>query len=274
VGWRVNSLSMVADGLHSLLDGSSNVIGLVGIHFAAQPPDADHPYGHHKFEAIAALAIGVLLSVTAVEVVRAGFTRFQEPVLPRTDLLSVGVMLVTMVVNFGISRSETAWGKKLKSELLLADAQHTFSDLFVSGSVLVGLGAAWLQIAWLDVAMAFLIAGFIIRISYQVLKQVAGTLTDTAYVAEDEVRAVVRQVSAVRVCKSVRTRGLPPFLFIDLEIEVDPLLTLAQAHAIAHEVVDRCKAALLATDVVVHVEPATSAQQITSPKPGLPARGR
>jgi cation diffusion facilitator family transporter len=258
VGWRVDSLSMIADGFHSLLDGSSNVIGLVGIHFAAQPPDVDHPYGHHKFEAMAALAIGVLLSLTALEVVRAGIERFDNPVLPRTDLLSIAVMAVTMAVNWGVSRTEASWGKRLNSDLLLVDAQHTFSDLFVSASVLVGLGAAWLQVAWLDVAVAFLIAAFIIRISYQVLKQVAGTLTDTAYVTQEEVRAVVGQVSAVRVCKSVRTRGLPPYLFIDLEIEVDPGLTLAQAHAIAHDVVDRCKVALQATDVVVHVEPADS----------------
>jgi ferrous-iron efflux pump FieF len=72
----------------------------------------------------------------------------------------------------------------------------------------------------------------------------------------EEVLAVVRAVPEVRVCKSVRTRGLPPHLFIDLEIEVDPSLTLAQAHAIAHQVVNSCKAALQASDVVVHVEPA------------------
>jgi cation diffusion facilitator family transporter len=247
---------MVADGFHSILDGSSNVIGLVGIYFAAQPPDEDHPYGHHKFEAMAALAIGVLLSLTALEVVRAGIVRFHAPVLPRTDAISIAVMLVTMAVNWGVSRYESRQGERLHSDLLLVDAQHTFSDLFVSSSVLVGLGAAWLQVAWLDVAVAFLIAGFIIRISYVVLKQVASTLTDTAYVTVDDVLAVVRQVPAVRLCKSVRTRGLPPFLFIDLEIEVDSTLTLVQAHQIAHQVVDRCKAELLATDVVVHVEPA------------------
>ncbi len=257
VGWRIDSLSMVADGFHSLLDGSSNVIGLVGIYFAAQPPDADHPYGHHKFEAMAALAIGVLLSVTALEVVRAGMDRFREPVLPRTDWISIGVMLVTMAVNLGVSRYESNWGRRLRSDLLLADAQHTFSDLFVSASVLGGLGAAWLRVAWLDVVMAFLIAAFIIRISYQVLKQVASTLTDTAYVSAEDVLAVVRLVPEVRVCKHVRSRGLPPFLFIDLEIEVDPALTLAQAHQIAHQVVDRCRLELRAADVVVHVEPAS-----------------
>lgn len=255
VGWRISSLSMEADGFHSLLDGSSNVIGLVGIYFAAQPPDAEHPYGHHKFEAMAALAIGVLLSLTALEVVRAGIDRFRQPVLPRTDWMSIAVMLATMAVNLGVSRYETRWGRRLRSDLLLADAQHTFSDLFVSTSVLAGLGAAWLQVAWLDVAVAFLIAAFIIRVSYQVLKQVASTLTDTSYLGTEDVLAVARQVPGVRVCKSVRTRGLPPFLFIDLEIEVDPALTLAQAHQIAHHVVDRCKLELQAADVVVHVEP-------------------
>lgn len=254
-GWRVESLSMVADGFHSVLDGSSNVIGLVGMYFAAQPPDREHPYGHHKFEAMAALAIGVLLSLTAVEVVRAGIERFRAPVLPRPDVLSIAVMLATMVANWGISRAEAAWGRRLKSDLLLADARHTFSDLFVSASVLAGLGAAWLRVAWLDVLVALLIAGVIIRISYLVLKQVAATLADTSYVTPEEVRAVVRAVPEVRVCKAIRTRGLPPHLFIDLEIEVDPALTLAQAHAIAHRVVDRCKVELQAADVVVHVEP-------------------
>jgi len=255
VGWRADSLSMVADGFHSLLDGSSNVIGLVGMTWATQPPDDDHHYGHHKYEAIAALAIGVLLALTALEVVRAGIARFRSPVLPDAGALSLAVMFVTMAVNLAVSRYEGGWGRRLKSELLLADSQHTFSDLFVSGSVLAGLAAARFGVAWADPLIAFVIAAFIVRIAYTVLRQVTYTLTDSSTLAPDEVCAVARGVAAVQVCKHVRSRGVPPFLFIDLEIEVDPALPLGEAHQIAHRVVDACKAQLHATDVVVHVEP-------------------
>jgi cation diffusion facilitator family transporter len=255
IGASVQSLAMVADGFHSVLDGASNVIGLVGMVLASRPPDLDHPYGHHKFESFAALAIALLLGVTALEVVRAGIGRLGGMVRPEPTVASFAVMLVTMLVNVGVSRYEAARGRALRSEVLLADAGHTRSDVFASLSVLVGLGAAALEVYWLDALVAFAIAALILRIAWSILQRGSSTLMDTASLKPAEIAAVVEAVPGVRSSSSIRSRGEPPHLFIDLEVQLDPAITLSEAHRIAHDVRAACLRAFDAADAVVHMEP-------------------
>jgi cation diffusion facilitator family transporter len=255
IGYGVNSLGMVADGFHSLLDGSSNVIGLVGMSLASRPPDLDHPYGHHKYEAFSALAIALLLGVTAVEVVRAGVARLGEHARPTPTALAFAVMLVTLAVNAAVSRYESAQGRRLRSEVLLADAGHTRSDVFVSLSVLAGLGAAWMQVFWLDALVAFAIAALILRIAWSILLRGTSTLMDTASLTPAMIAEVVEAVPGVRSSSHIRSRGEPPHLFIDLAIQLDPATPLREAHRIAHAVREACLREFGAADAVVHMEP-------------------
>lgn len=255
VGMTVNSLAMIADGFHSLLDGSSNVIGLVGMALASRPPDREHPYGHHKVESFSALAIALLLGVTALEVVRAGIARLGSATHPEPTLAAFAVMAVTLAVNAGVSRYEASRGRALRSEVLLADAGHTRSDVLVSLSVLAGLGAARLEVYWLDAVVAFAIAVLILRIAFGILQRGSRTLLDETSLAPTEVAAVVDAVPGVRSSSNIRSRGQPPHLFIDLEIQLDPETPLREAHRIAHDVHEACVEAFDARDVVVHMEP-------------------
>ncbi|MDH4120621.1 MAG: cation diffusion facilitator family transporter [Deltaproteobacteria bacterium] len=265
VGWSIQSLAMMADGLHSLLDGSSNVIGLVGVFLAGRPPDEDHPYGHHKYEAFSALAISFLLGITAIEVAQMGVERLRSAVPVQTSLPAMGVMVATMIANLFITRYESAKGAALKSEVLLADAEHTRSDVYVSLSVLAGLGASFYGWFWADVLVAFGIAGLILYISFGILRRTSSILTDSSVLHPDRVAAVAKTVPEVISCSNIRSRGMSPYLYVDMEIQIDPDLPLWKAHRIAHEVMERCKQELDALDVVVHVEPPSIA-------PGEPAR--
>jgi cation diffusion facilitator family transporter len=255
IGYSVNSLGMVADGFHSLLDGSSNVIGLVGMVIASRPPDLEHPYGHHKVESFSALAIALLLSVTALEVVRAGVARLGDDARPAPTALAFAVMLATLAVNVLVSRYEATAGRRYRSEVLLADAGHTRSDVFVSLSVMAGLGAAWLEVFWLDALVAFAIAALILRIAWGILQRGSSTLMDTASLTPEEIATVVRRVPGVRSCSHIRSRGEPPHLFIDLAIQLDPTTPLSEAHRIAHDVHEAILQHFEAADAVVHMEP-------------------
>jgi len=267
IGYGIGSLAMVADGFHSTLDGSSNVIGLVGIVVASRPPDREHPYGHQKYEAFSSLGIALLLGVTALEVVRAGLGRLGSDVRPETSWAGVAVMVVTMAVNLGVSLYERRQGERWNSSILIADAGHTRSDLFVSLSVLAGLGAVWMGWYWLDVAVAFMIAALILYIAYGILRRVSQELIDTAAIPREQIAREALTVPGVISTSNVRSRGSAPNLFIDLEIQVSPALRLSDAHALAHQVRDRCMAAFEASDVVVHVEPAAGSQETTPPIP-------
>ncbi|HWR98882.1 MAG TPA: cation diffusion facilitator family transporter, partial [Candidatus Methanoperedens sp.] len=147
-GLATASIAMQADGFHSLFDGTSNVVGLIGLAVAVRPPDRDHPYGHAKYETYAAAIIGAMLLLASWKVGAAAWTRLAnggEP--PRVDAGSFVVMLVTLGVNIGVAAWERRVGKDLRSELLIADASHTGSDILVSVGVLAGLVAVWLASA-------------------------------------------------------------------------------------------------------------------------------
>ena len=130
LGYATGAVSVISDGFHSLTDSASNIMGLVGLRAARKPPDDDHPYGHRKYETLAAAGIFVFLLFVVVEVLRAGAgAAVAAATPPRVTALSFAVMIVTLAINLLVVRYESARGRALKSELLLADAMHTQSDV-------------------------------------------------------------------------------------------------------------------------------------------------
>jgi cation diffusion facilitator family transporter len=255
-GLLTGSVSMQADGIHSSFDGMSNVIGLIGLWAAAAPPDALHPYGRKKYETFAAAAIGLMLFGTCLYILRNSYLHWREAVVPEVTVVSFAVMLGTMAINWGVMTWERRRGAGLKSEILLADSRHTASDILSSLSVLVGLAAVTAGYPLLDPIAGVVIAGFIGRTGLLVLQEATQSLADRARLDAGAIREVALTVAGVRCCDEIRTRGLPRHVFMDLCIHVDPAMTIARAHAVAHNVEDKLKQAFPGVaEVVVHVEP-------------------
>jgi cation diffusion facilitator family transporter len=255
VGWLSASISMVADGFHSLTDSASNVVGLVGLAVAGRPPDEDHPYGHRKFETLAALMIGALLALTAWEVLKSCVERLREGGTPEATPLTFWVMGTTLVINIGVSTWERREGRRLQSDLLKADAAHTGSDVYASLAVIVSLVAAKLGFPQLDVLTAVVITLIIARVAFQILKENGMLLADTAVLPAERVTAVATQVPGVLSVHKVRSRATSRGGHADLHVQVDGHLPLEEAHRIGHSVADRLKRDLHFEDVLVHVEP-------------------
>lgn len=259
IGIYANSAAVTADGLHSLIDGGSNVIGLVAMHFAGQPADDEHPYGHHKFEALASLAIGAMIGVGVLELGRMAFNAIINDVHPNVGPVSVAVMVGTLVVNLFVTRIEAAQGRKLKSALLLADASHTMSDVYVTLAVIASLGLAWAGVGRADGVVALLVLVFVAYTGWQIIRQSVGILADSARVDPLKVRELLREVPQVRGAHAIRSRGLEGSVYVDLVIHVDPALDLLAAHLVADAVEVRITGAFPeVVDVVVHVEPTPS----------------
>lgn len=251
------SISMQADGFHSLFDGTSNVIGLIGLAVAIRPPDRDHPYGHAKYETYAAAVIGAMLLIAAWKVGSVAVARLTGGgETPRVDAGSFTVMAVTLLVNIGVAAWERRMGKQLRSELLIADASHTGSDILVSIGVLVGLVAVRLGWPLADPVLALLVAAAIVWTAIQVLRQADLALSDTARLSTLEVCAAALAVPGVLGCHSIRTRGTAADVLVDLHIQVDPASTVAVGHLIA-EAVERALSARFpeVADVLAHLEP-------------------
>ena len=255
-GHITDSVSMQADGIHSSFDGMSNVIGLIGLWVAAHPPDERHPYGHKKYETFAAAGIGLLLFGTCLYILRNSYLHWREEVVPEVTLLSFGIMLGTMAVNWGVMTWERRRGEALQSEILVADSHHTASDILSSFSVLIGLAAVSAGYPLLDPVAGVVIAGFIGHTGVLVLKEVSQSLADTARLDPEAIQTVALTVNGVRCCNDIRTRGLARHVFMDLCIHVDPAMTIAHAHTVAHKVEDQLKQAFPdVAEVVVHVAP-------------------
>jgi cation diffusion facilitator family transporter len=256
VGHLSGSLAMVADGYHSLVDGSNNVIGLIVAWFAFAPPDRSHPYGHRKFETAATAMIGLALLALAWELASSAVGRAGDASVPAIGWLNWLVMLATMGVNLGVSRYEAREGRRLNSAFLMADATHTRADLYVSLGVVVSFAAALLGLGWADPLVALAIGAIIAWQAVQILLSAFDVLTDRAPIPADRVEELAARVPGVLQVHDVRTRGRRDLVYVDLTAHLDAALSLRAAHDIA----DRIEATLQAAhpeivDVVVHLEP-------------------
>ena len=226
VGWFSHSLSVSADAFHSLLDGASNVVGLIAITIAAAEPDSDHPYGHRKFEVLGALGIGVLLAGASWNILTEAWSRLHQERVIEAHWPSYAVMAATMAVNIGVAVYERRRARELQSEVLLADSAHTRSDVFATAGVIASLLFARAGIAWVDMAVAIAIAALIAWAAVRVALSGAAVLADRAVLDPVEVQRVARTVEGVIDCHEVRTRGTRDAIFADLRIHLPPELSL------------------------------------------------
>jgi cation diffusion facilitator family transporter len=255
-GTMARSLSVVADAAHSSVDAWNNVMALVLASLAAKAPDEDHPYGHAKFETLGALAIVAFLSVTVYELVTSAIVRLLGGgETPRGTPFAIGVMLASAAINAVVARYESRAGQRLHSEILLADAAHTRTDVYASLAVVLGLGLVRMGYPRADAICTLFVAVVVARAGWRILKTTIPILVDQRAVAEETITQIARSAQGVHDCFSVRSRGKAGEVFAELTITVDRSLNVEQAHQIADDVESRVREALLAREVVVHVEP-------------------
>lgn len=255
-GYATGAISIISDGFHSLTDSASNVMGLVALRLARRPPDADHPYGHRKFETLAAAGIFVFLLIVVVEVVRGAISRLQSGAPAEITVYSFLVMIVTLAVNLAVVRYESGEGRRLKSELLMSDAAHTRSDVLTSCTVLISISAVWLGYPVFDPLGALVVAVFIARTGYYIGLETSGILADRVVLDTEEVRAVVLGTPEVLGCHQIRTRGSYDHTFLDLHVWFARDTPLFEAHRLSHRVKDRLMETFpQIADAVIHIEP-------------------
>lgn len=254
VGIWTGALSLIADGLDTLFDGLSNVVGIAAVRKGSQPPDEDHPYGHRKFETLAALFIAILLFITAWELATSAVERLRHPQLPLVNVWSVLALAVGGAIQGCTGLWEMRRGRALGSEVLVADARHTIASLYVSVGVLLGLGLVWLGFPWADPLVALLVAVVIARIGVETLRENIPALVDQAPLDPTIIGEVVATVAGVESFHRIRSRGAADSVAVDLHVRVDRRLSMQAANAIADEVRRRLLDLPGVTDVTVHAE--------------------
>lgn len=257
VGTLIHSASMTADGFHSLSDGMSNVVGLIGVRLAMKPKDSDHPYGHNKFETLAGLFISAMLFFVGGKVIYDAIGRFQHPVDLSISLSSLIAMLITLAVNIFVSVTEYKKGKELNSPILISDSMHTRSDIYVSIGVLATLVGIKLGLPEIiDPIASLIVSGFIIHAAYEIFRENSDVLVDHSVADTEEIRKIAMSFEQVKDAHNIRSRGSHLAFFIDLHILIDPLITTEDAHKLVHAIEAKIKDEVNPNaEVLVHVEP-------------------
>jgi cation diffusion facilitator family transporter len=258
IGVVSGSLAVWGDALHSSVDSLYNVLGLIVVRVAAREPDEDHPYGHGKFETLGALAIVVFLSITCFELVRNAVQKLLGGghTIVVTDLGLV-VLLATLGVNVLVAWYENRRGHELSSELLIADAAHTRTDVFITIGVLMGVLFARRGATWVDPVVAIVVAALIVRVAYQIFARTVPVLVDERAIPERAIRHAAQEIDGVKRAYGIRSRGGrgAGVRYAEVTIAVDREANVEVAHAIADRVEERLKRDLELSAVTVHVEP-------------------
>lgn len=255
-GYLAGSLSVITDAIHSSTDAMNNVLGLVIIRIASAAPDADHPYGHQKFETLAAFAVAGLLSATAFQVVITAVKRIMggETLKVEVSWLTLGVMIGTLAVNIFVWKYESSRARTLNSSFLEADSRHTFSDIVVTSSVLAGLLLVRVGYEVLDPLMALGVAAVIAYAAYGIFSSTIPVLVDSAPLSAEHIARIVRETPGVDSVHEIQSRGVPGKIFITMHLVVTPT-DMLEAHAVTEDVEKNLEHAIGPCHITIHVEP-------------------
>lgn len=262
IGLVTGSLAVLADAVHSLTDSINNIMGLVIMRWALSPPDREHPYGHFKFEAVGALGIAALLGIACFEVIKSAIARLFSPdhTIEMTPV-SLGLLVLVLGVNIFVAIYERAAATRLRSQLLLADAQQTFGDIWITlGVIAASAGVWWTGWWWLDVALAIPVALAVLASGWTVVRSNLPWLVDASAIQPQDIQAIALGVPGVLDCHAIHSRGLlGRQVFVEMHL-VTAAGDVESSHRITEEIEARLKQRYGPVEATIHVEPVQYAE--------------
>jgi cation diffusion facilitator family transporter len=256
VGASAGSLSVISDAVHSSVDALNNILFVVLMRFAGAEADANHPYGHGKFEVLGALGIVIFLAVASFELLKNAVGRLAARApAPNLTGLDLWLLAGTLAINLWVTWFESRKGREYSSDLLLADAAHTRVDVMITTGVIAGAVLSRAGVRHVDPIVTLAVVLLIGRVAYQILQRGVPVLVDQAAQEPEAVRRSAEGVDGVRSAHNIRSRLAAGVAFAELTIKVSGRLPVDEAHDIADAVERRLKGDLRLDRVVVHVEP-------------------
>ena len=259
-GVLAHSGAMISDAVHSASDVLSSFIVIIGVKLSVRAPDREHPYGHERFECVAAIVLSVVLAVTGLligyKAVGSIDSRDQTQTVP--GLLALVAAVVSIAVKEAMYWYTRYYGKRLNSTSLMANAWHHRSDALSSVGALIGIAGARLGHPVMEPLASLVICVFILKAAYDIFRDAMGKMVDRACDAETEKKiadCVLEQKEVLGIDR-LQTREFGSRIYVDLEIRLDGTLSLREAHAIAEQVHDRIEQAFPSIKhIMVHVNP-------------------
>ena len=258
-GWLGSSHALIADGIHSLSDLATDVVVLVAAKHGAKDADDEHPYGHGRIETLATVALGSVLILVAFGIGYDAIRRLFAPeqlLLP--GMLALSAAVISVLVKEGLYHYTVIVARKLRSNLLRANAWHHRSDAVSSVVVVVGVIGSMAGLAYLDAVASVVVAVMVAKIGWDLGWHSVHELIDRGLEQADveNIRERIMAVDGVRAMHDLRTRRMGGNAFVDVDVLVDPAITVSEGHRIGEEVLKRLNQDIdEVTDVTVHIDP-------------------
>ncbi|AOE49800.1 cation diffusion facilitator family transporter [Kangiella sediminilitoris] len=253
VGIMTGSLAIIGDAIHSLTDVINNIVAWMVMRVSSAPPDREHPYGHRKFETLAVFFLASLLIVLAFELAMHAVNK--ESTVIVSSGWGLAIMLGILVVNIALATWERKKAKELNSDILLADASHTFADVMTTIAIIVGWQLSAMGYYWLDRVAALAVSGFIFYLAYTLFKRALPVLTDKYALDPETLSSAVIEVNGVLKVSKVRSRWIGDEKLVDLVIAVAPQLSTEESHQITNNIETMLADKFDVSDISIHVEP-------------------
>ncbi|MDQ5887915.1 MAG: hypothetical protein RL210_1916 [Pseudomonadota bacterium] len=258
VGLHAGSQALVADGIHSLSDLVADFVVLLAAQHSKKGADADHHYGHHRYENAASLVLGGLLLAVGLGMLWSAANKLQQPEhIPQVQLIALWVALGALLAKELLFRYMLAIAEKVRSGMLIANAWHARSDAASSLVVAIGIGGNLLGYPLLDPVAALIVGFMVSRMGWTFAWDALHDLMDRA-VSEEEIagiRNILLQTPGVLGLHDLRTRRMGDLIVVDVHLEIDADMTVEQGHDIAVDASQRVKAGLPVLNVMTHVDP-------------------
>jgi len=253
VGFSTGSLAILSDAIHSLTDVVNNMIAWMVVRLSSTPADRKHPYGHRKFETLAVFFLASLLVLLSFELALRAINKDDTEIV--NSVWGLAVMLAILVINITVSIWQRMWARRLQSDILLADASHTFSDVLTTVVVIVGWQLSSMGYVWLDRACALGVSALVLYLAYALFKKSLPILTDEYSIEPELISRSIENINGLRQIRRIRSRWIGADKSIDLIVSVDPQLSTKESHEIASTIERRIEDDFGITDISIHVEP-------------------
>lgn len=257
VGIISGSVSIISEAIHSSMDLIAALIAFFSVKVSDNPPDRRHPYGHGKVENISGVIEALLIFAASILIVSEALKKiFGEPAELESVWIGSLVMLISAVVNLIVSRKLYKVARETNSVALEADALHLKTDVYTSAGVAAGLGLILItDIKWLDPVVAILVAIFIMRESYFLLRRAFSPLLDTAW-GDKDIKILEKKLNDMNVnYHDLRTRAAGNYKFIDVHIQLPETESVGKAHNYCDKIEHELKNSYKNLTVTIHVEP-------------------
>ena len=253
VGLTTGSLAILGDAIHSLTDVANNIFAWVVIRISSSPPDLEHPYGHRKFETLAVFFLASLLTVLSFELAIHAIRKEDTEIVD--SAWGLAVMLVVLVINISLATWQRMWAKRLQSDIIFADASHTFADVLTTVVVIVGWQLSAMGYFWLDRVCAVAVSVLVFWLAYGLFKRTFPVLLDRFSLDPELLSRSIQEVDGVRQVHRVRSRWIGTDKSVDLIISVDPDISTNDSHAIATNVDTLIADKFGVSDISIHIKP-------------------